>query len=189
MILHAMQSYDWFEKATREMIETCVADEQLVLWIKFHPRLTLSGKSRGINSMSTYEAMIPDRARGRLFNSVDRFDDLLTACDAISSGSSTALLEGILLGKAALCLNYSTDPDWYPFTESGGAIGVSNRKELLAAISGVKRFSRSGDQDRDRERFLRRHAGPTAEGKGGEAFARWFRRVCMDKESTTCPQE
>jgi surface carbohydrate biosynthesis protein (TIGR04326 family) len=101
----------------------------------------------------------------------DRFDDLLGACDALASVSSTTLLEATLLGRPTLCLNLSGEPDRYPYVEEGVSFPARSEEEIRSAVHRLCRFVPDAAWQERRQRFLERHLGPTVAAGAGAAFA------------------
>ena len=102
----------------------------------------------------------------------DCFNELLAACDVLISGSSTVVLEAILLGRRTICINFSTEPDRYPYASEGGSLGAKTGEELAAALDAVLDPQRAQELTADRMRFLARHVGPSAEGQAAAVFVR-----------------
>jgi hypothetical protein len=174
IILVATQNYPWFQEAVRAVLAAVKEREDCVTCIKTHPiDVPLSVYEDLASQMGVHEA--------RFFD--DRFDELLGACDVLISGSSTTVLEAILLGKKAICVNLSGEPDRYPYVADGGALAGRSPEEVHAslekALSDAEPVSEivGGPDERAeaRRRFLTRHAGPSADGEGAATLARWIR--------------
>ena len=81
------------------------------------------------------------------------------------------MLEAILAGRHTICVNFSSQPDPYPYARDGGSLPARSGGELLRALDLA--FDPAAQQrlEQDRQRFLVRHAGPSAEGQGADTLA------------------
>lgn len=105
---------------------------------------------------------------------VDEFHSalqLINACDLAITWHSTTGLEVIILGKPLVTVNFTREPDPFPYAKDGGAVGVYDEAELVPTISRLledsdarKRLS-STQQD-----FLKKHLFE-CDGKASERVA------------------
>lgn len=167
VILVATQPYDWMIQATRDLIDAVRDDPRCRVCIKFWQR---------DRHVAAYEALADQAGACAVEIFSDRFHDLLGACDALASSTSTTLLEATLCDKPTISLDYSNAGDPYPYVEEGVSFPARDRRELKNAIERIRDGGyRTEEWIRRRESFLRRHLGPTAEGKGAECLARFLR--------------
>ena len=74
------------------------------------------------------------------------------------------------MGRDAICVNFSNEPDRYPYVKDGGALAARSWDELAQALDLSLAAERPESIDEERRRFLKRHAGASAEGRGAEAL-------------------
>jgi hypothetical protein len=166
VILLATQYYPWFREAARALFEAVAERADCVVCVKTHPRdVPLDIYRRLAGSVGAQNVCFFD----------DRFDELLTACDVLVSGSSTTVLEAILLGKRAICVNMSGEPDRYPYVAAGGALAARSPTEIRVALERALMEEGSPEAAEARRRFLLHHAGPSAEGQAAATLAK---RIC-----------
>lgn len=163
VILFATQIYPWFKRAARALFEAARDRPDCVVCVKTHPHDTTG---------DTYRRMAAEAGATNVRFFADRFNELLSACDVLISGSSTVVLEAILLGRRTICINFSTEPDRYPYATEGGSLGAKNGQELADALDAVLDPQRAQQLSTDRARFLARHVGPSADGQAAEVFVR-----------------
>jgi surface carbohydrate biosynthesis protein (TIGR04326 family) len=159
VVLFATQVYPWFKTAAQALFESVRARDDVVVCVKAHPH---------DRSFDEYRRLAAETHAVKVRFFFDRFEKLLAACDVLVSGSSTAMLEGILLGRRTICINFSNEPDRYPYVEEGGSLGAKNAEQLSSAIQTA--LDRRSEDDADRERFLVRHLGPSIQGQAASAF-------------------
>ena len=113
LILVATQPYPWFPTAVRAVLEACKSVPDCTVCVKLHPNDF---------PLDLYRTMVRETGADnvRLFET--DFYELLAACDVLISGSSTAVLEAIVLGRKTICINFSSEPDKFPYVEDGGAL-------------------------------------------------------------------
>jgi hypothetical protein len=73
------------------------------------------------------------------------------------------------MGRRTICVNFSGEPDPYPFAEKGPSIGANTYQQLEAALDTVFNVPEEVFDAR-RRTFLERHLGPTMQGKAAETF-------------------
>ena len=165
IVVLATQTFLWFESAMRAVIE-CMRD--------YPGALLCVKKNPSIHAMPLAEIdAIADELGIRNVRGFDAHTDLLlTACSVWISASSTTLLEATLLGKPTICLNFSGQPDRYPYVDEGVSLPARTADELKRSLAAVLAPSGGGTSEQRRMAFLRRHVGPTSEGRGALTFAR-----------------
>lgn len=162
IIVITTQPFSWLQKAIRGLL--AIAPPNLLVCIKTY---YLEGKDH------EYQKLIDESPRPDtlLFN--DHYSDLLGACDSLMSVCSTTLLEATLVGRPTICLNFTTEPDIYPYVEEGVSISVRSTAELAPALAHLMNSQMNREWQERRRRFLERHLGPAVEGKAAVSFAAW----------------
>ncbi len=160
ILLLATQFYPWFTQVGKALFAAVAGREDCIVCVKTHPRDV---------PLAVYEELAGEAgaANVRFFDS--HFDELLAACDVLVSGSSTTVLEAILLGRGAICANFSDEPDRYPYVADGGALPARDATQMKHAVDEVL----AGDlasMEQGRQRFIARHVGSTARGEGAAAI-------------------
>lgn len=179
VVVFATQVYPWFHAAGRALFAAARDRTDCVVCVKLHPKDT---------TLDVYRQAAADlRATNVRFYS-DRFDELLAACDVLVSGSSTATLEAILAGRETICVNFSTEPDRYPYVADGGSLGATNAAEMHAALALALDGEQRAGREAQRRAFLQRHVGPTADGRAAATLAEYVLRVadvsaCVDSSA------
>lgn len=168
LILITTQAYPWFRDAVQSILATAPED-CLVCIKKFN------------NEAASYEDMIRESGREHARIFVDHFEDLLGACDVLISGSSTTILEATLAGKLTVCLNFTTEPDYYPYVEDGVSLGVRRPEEMGPVLKHLRSFQPDENWHGRRMRFLERHLGPAATGKAAAVFTAHLREIVQAK--------
>lgn len=169
IVLVATQDYPWFPRAVEAVFAATRDDDDCLVCIKTHPRdVPLAVYRRIAEEAGAENVSFFDR----------RFDELLAACDVLIGASSTTVLEAILLGRRTICVNFSHEPDWYPYVADGGSLGADSQQRLRQALQRLFREEAQAELEAGRQRFLKRHAGPTAEGKAADTFARMILWLC-----------
>jgi surface carbohydrate biosynthesis protein (TIGR04326 family) len=161
IVLFATQIYPWFKTAAQALFEQLGARDDCVVCVKTHPL---------DKSMDAYRELAVGAKTENVVFFADRFDDLLAACDVLVSGSSTATLEAIMLGRRTICVNFSTEPDRYPYVGDGGALGGGDAEEFRCALNAALDDAGKTQDDERRRAFLARHVGPSADGRGAATF-------------------
>ncbi len=158
IILLATQFYPWFPQVGQAVFDAVANRDDCIVCVKTHPRDV---------PLSVYEQLAAQAGATnvRFFDS--HFDQLLAACDVLVTGSSTTMFEAILLGRAGICVNFSDEPDRYPYVADGGALSARNAGQVAIAID--QALSAPDTLADGRRRFITRHAGPTATGEGAHA--------------------
>jgi UDP-N-acetylglucosamine 2-epimerase len=168
--------YPWFKAAAQALFEIVRGREDVVVCVKTHPHDT---------SLEDYRRAAAEAKAANVRFYRDRFDELLNACDVLVSGSSTAMLEAILLGRRTICINFSNEPDRYPYVAEGGSLGASSAAELRSAIAAALDPELADEQNAARRRFLSRHVGPTVDGQAARVFTESVRNVIAAAEAET----
>jgi hypothetical protein len=171
ILLLATQTPEWFPHAVRALFEVVKDRDDILTCVKMHPS---DGRQEA------YRQVASDVAARNVRFFTKRFDDLLAACDAMLTGSSTANLEAILLGKQTICLNFTDEPDPYPYVAEGGALPARSPEELRSSIDRLFVQGEATEREIRRKRFLRRHAGPSANGAAASTFARRIAALIAD---------
>jgi surface carbohydrate biosynthesis protein (TIGR04326 family) len=160
ILLLATQFYPWFLQAGKAVFTAVAGRDDCIVCVKTHPRDV---------PLDVYRQLAVDvgATNVRFYDSY--FDELLAACDVLISGSSTTMFEAILLGRDAICVNFSDEPDRYPYVADGGALSARTPEQVGDAVA----QSLAGDAAlaQGRARFVAHHAGRTATGQGSEAIA------------------
>ncbi|MBX3441623.1 MAG: hypothetical protein KF774_04390 [Planctomyces sp.] len=169
IVLITMQTYPWFPRAVATVLEALAGRPECVVCVKTHPKAACI-------SVAELQRIAGEASCGiQCFD--DRFDELLAACDVLVSASSTTMLEAILAGKRTVCLNFSTEPDWYPYAEEGPSLAARSREEIGMALDEALRQADDRGRDR-REAFLLNHVGPTLNGRGTRTFIEQLAEAC-----------
>ncbi len=161
IILFATQIYPWFKIAARALFAAAGQRRDCVVCVKTHPHET---------SIDAYRHLAEEAGIDGVRFYSDRFDELLAASDILVSGSSTAVLEAILLGRPTICVNFSGEADRYPYVAEGGSLGAASPRELRDAIDTLLDGSGDAKREADRRAFLVRHVGPSADGQAASTF-------------------
>jgi hypothetical protein len=166
IILVANQTFAWFPRVVEATIAWARDREDCLVCVKTHPK-------RLAMRAGEFQRMAARLGADNVLCYEDRFAELLAACDVLISGSSTTVLEAALLGRGTICVNFSDEPDWYPYVADGGALRAKSESELALRLAELL----EGDADAQerivtgRMEFLRRHAGPAGEGRAAEELA------------------
>ncbi|MBO0697026.1 MAG: hypothetical protein J2P46_01405 [Zavarzinella sp.] len=164
VVLVTTQSYPWFPDAVRAVLTRAPADS-LVCVKTFKA------------DEAVYRKMIDDTGNRRALVFVDRFEDLLGACDVLASASSTTINEATLLAKPTVCLNFSAEPFYYPYIEEGVSLGARTADDVGEALGRLRSFRPDTAWQERRMRFLERHLGPATTGTAAATFARHVREI------------
>jgi hypothetical protein len=164
VILVTTQTAAWFPNAVRAIFESVADRPHCVVCVKTHP------KRAGL-SPDAYRSLAREVGATNILCFDDRFDDLLAACDVLVSGWSTTILEAMLLGRRTICVNFSGQPDGYPYVEEGASVGARSPSDVRRALGEVLSGQRLDQLEAHRKRFLERHAGPSAAGRAGLTMA------------------
>jgi hypothetical protein len=165
IVLVTTQSYAWFPDVVRVVLDCVARQPDWFVCVKAHP-LRPKHVQLYTNILQTTGG-----ARARLYT--DTFEQLLAACDVLVSASSTTVLEAILAGRCTICVNFSAEPDPYPYAADGGSLSARTPMELRQALERAFAPDAQAQLHRDRDRFLARHAGPAAEGMAAATLARY----------------
>jgi surface carbohydrate biosynthesis protein (TIGR04326 family) len=164
VVVLATQTFPWFPLAMRAVLECMREHPTAVLCVKKHP----SRRAMTLDAVAQFAARIgaPD-VRGFEGD----MDLLLAASDVWISASSTTILEAALMGKSTICVNFSGEPDGYPYVEDGASLPARSVEELRHSLACALSDGYSSDAEGRRLAFLRRHAGPTVTGRAAAVFA------------------
>jgi hypothetical protein len=163
IVLFATQKYPWFLEAGRALFAALARRDDCLVCVKTHPADV---------PLERYRALAEEAGAGNVRYFSDRFDQLLAVCDVLVSGSSTAVFEAILLGRRTICVNFSDEPDRYPYVADGGSLSAQNADQLRQAVDRAIALDAQADWESGRRRFLLRHAGASAAGEAAETLAR-----------------
>jgi hypothetical protein len=158
VILVTTQTYPWYRTAVRAVLAGAPPDA--LVYIKTFPA-----------EATLYQNVVDEFGRLGSAVFVDRFDDLLAACDVLVSASSTTVLEATVIGTPTVCLNFSADPFYYPYVEEGVSIGVRKPEDVGSALVRLRSFVPDAAWEERRRQFLQRHLGPAATGRAASALA------------------
>jgi hypothetical protein len=164
VILMTTQRFAWFPDAVRAVLGSARPGD-LVCIKKF------DGETVDYDSVAREHPA----ADSRVF--VDRFPDLLGACDVLVSGSSTTVLEATLAGTPTVCVNFSTEPDYYPYVEEGVSLGAHRPDDVGPLLESLRSGRLKGAWQEKRAQFLERHLGPATHGRAAELLADRLRRM------------
>ena len=168
VVLLTTQVYGWFPTAARSLFAICKDVSDITVCVKTHYLDVPLAVYRQIAAVTGAENVL-------FFT--DRLEYLLAAADVVVSGSSTTLLQALLLGRRAISLNFSSEPELYPYVADGGALGATNHDALRHALERV--FDPATPERLEGVRqFLARHAGPAAEGRAAESLAEKILGLC-----------
>jgi hypothetical protein len=158
IVLIATQTPPWFLQAVQAVFAAAKERTDCIVCVKAH-----FGDRR---RLKTYRDAAEQLGLTAVMFFEDRFEDLLAACDVLVSASSTTVLEACLLGKPTICVNFSDEPDRYPYVADGASLPARSCEEMRTSLDVI--LSKRCDQElvERRRAFLGRHAGPTADGRG-----------------------
>jgi hypothetical protein len=172
VVVLATQTYAWFPAVIRGVLECVREYPDVVLCVKKHP---------SVRAMSLDEIAALARTVGaadvRGFES--DLELLLFASDLWISATSTTILESALVGTPSICVNFSGEPDWYPYVEEGGSLPARSVEELMRSMARALEAGSDGDSGRDRLTFLTRHAGPAKDGRAAITLAERIAELCQ----------
>lgn len=119
----------WTEKDNEKFIEmVCNAVRKIpktVLVIKIHP----------VESIELYQMILKNIKEDSVIVCQDiELYELLNACDILMTVHSTVALEAMIFDKPVITINLMERPDVFPYAESGAAIGVYRKENLVEAI-------------------------------------------------------
>lgn len=163
IVVLATQTFPWFALAIRAVLEALRDRPDAVLCVKKHP----SSRAMSLEAIAALARQVGvEDVRGFTGD----IDLLLASSDVWISASSTTILEATLIGKATICVNFSGEPDGYPYVEDGASLPARSIDELQQSLSAALGSSQAAEVDR-RRAFLARHAGPTIDGRAAITFA------------------
>jgi UDP-N-acetylglucosamine 2-epimerase len=112
----------------------------------------------------------------------ERLVELLRICDLLVTMHSTVAMEAIAIGKPVVTVNLTGEKDPYPYAESGAAIGVYRREDLLPAVYAALEDPKIRRRlDEGRRRFVRDHLHG-ADGRASERIAQLATRLMDEKK-------
>jgi hypothetical protein len=162
VIFVATQNYPWFQRAARAVFAEARRRPDWLVCLKTHPFDV---------PVDVYRRIAEEVGCDNALLFADQFDDLLAACDVLVSGTSTSILEAILAGKSALSVNFTHEPERYPYVADGGALPGRTPEEVAASLTRALDPACRRELGARREAFLRRHMGPTSTGRGAVELA------------------
>ena len=165
VVLIPTQTAVWFPAAVRVVMEALRTRSDCLICIKIHPK-------RAAMPADAYRRLAVECGADNVQVHEEGFDEWLAACDVLVAASSTTVLEAILLGRTTICVNFSGEPAWYPYAEDGGSLPGRTPEELRTALVRALDHPDEVGRELDRDGFLRRHAGPTADGQASASLAR-----------------
>lgn len=163
VVVLATQTFPWFASVIRAVLECMREHPEAVLCIRKHP----SGRAMPVEAIQTLAQQV---GAGDVRSFGGDIALLLAACDVWVSASSTTILEATLAGRRTICVNFSGEPDGYPYVEDGASLPARSVEELRTSLDSALRSTVGEEALASRTAFLRRHAGPTAEGRAAFAF-------------------
>ncbi len=168
ILLVATQLFPWFREAVAAILETTKDRNDCLICLKPHPREQETGIYRRLaEELGADNVRFYDEKPGDLAAGYDLFRDLLPACDVLLSAWSTTIYEAILLGKRTICLNFSGEPDLYPYVADGGSLAARSTEQLRRALERACDQGGPSQFQAQRRRFLDEHVAP----RGQERFA------------------
>lgn len=117
------------ENLLRTVLKAIKRRQDVILLIKPHPGESEDWHKKIIKEMGVRNAIVLDRR----YNTAKA----LFVCDLMITSSSTTGLEAMALDKPVITINLEEGSEFYPYAESGAAIGVFNSEDLLHAIDDV----------------------------------------------------
>jgi surface carbohydrate biosynthesis protein (TIGR04326 family) len=164
IVVLATQTFPWFGSAMRGVLE-CMRDHpEALLCVKKNPsihampvaQIDAMAEELGVRNVQTFEK---------------HTELLLSACSVWISASSTTLLEATLIGRPTICLNFSGQPDRYPYVDEGVSLPARSLEELRRSLTQVLGPAEYQVCETRRRAFLNRHLGPTTEGRAADTLA------------------
>ena len=178
VVLVTTQLFPWFPAAARAIFKATKNRKDCLVCLKTH--------SRDV-PVEVYRQICREVGAENVLFFEGQFDDLLAACDVLISASSTTILEAILLDRKTICVNFSDEPERYPYVADGGSLGARSEEQVGAALDRVFSDEFLADWDARRTRFLDRHAGPSAQGHAAETLAGRILALCKRKTVSDSP--
>ncbi|QEF99646.1 hypothetical protein Mal15_37120 [Stieleria maiorica] len=163
---HTYRTYPWFIQVIKSVFQATADQDDCVVCVKTHPG--------DVGMLNTYREAAKHSGNASVKFFGDHFETLLIACDFLISGSSTTVLEATLLGRPTICANFSEEPDRFPYVDDGASLPARDDQELRRSIETLLSDQGSDQRKMRREAFVRRHLGPTAEGRGAEAMVQFI---------------
>jgi len=163
LILLATQSFPWFQQVFETILESTHSRDDTVLCVKLHPIMDEI-------QLRYYYQLVKDTGAKNVSFYRDKLDDLIAACDVLISGPSTTVLEAILMNRKTICVNFSDEPDLYPYSQEGPSLPAKSKQELTEALEKIFEMNQEVHEQK-RHEFLQRHLGPTDNGKASDTLA------------------
>jgi len=148
VILVATQYYTWFPAAVRAVLQVTADLRETTVCIKTHPKDV---------SLQIYRNLAKEVGAKNVLFYDNNYEELLCACDILASGSSTTVLEAALIGKEALCVNFSDEEDRYPYVKDGAALPGRNLEEIETSLKYMLQHENKKELEAKRKSFLNRH--------------------------------
>lgn len=164
VVVVATQTFPWFASAIHAVLTAMCDYPDAVLCFKKHP-------SDRAMSIAAIESMAKTIGTPDVRSFDGELDRLLAASDVWISATSTTILEATLIGKTSICVNFTGEPDEYPYVDDGASLPARSVAQLRHSLAAALRQEDPAIGAR-RKAFLDKHAGPTAEGLGATTFAR-----------------
>jgi len=115
-------------RAIRKLVIQFQSSGQLTkvpgFFIKVHPD----------EDMNSYVQIVNDVGADAHISKTGNFYEILSMCDVLITGFSTATLDAMILGKPVITINLTKFRDPLPYAESGAAIGVYDEESLQKEI-------------------------------------------------------
>ena len=172
VVVLATQTYAWFPAVIRGVLECVREHPDVVLCVKKHP----SPRAMSLEEIAVLARTV---GAGDVRGFEGDLDLLLFASDLWISATSTTILESALVGTPSICVNFSGEPDWYPYVEEGGSLPARSVEELTRSMARALEVGSDGDSGRDRLTFLTRHAGPAKDGRAAMTLAERIAELCQ----------
>ncbi|MCG8651842.1 MAG: CDP-glycerol glycerophosphotransferase family protein, partial [Pirellulales bacterium] len=172
IVLITTQTAPWFDTAVKAIFETLAGRKDVLICVKPHPKPTATPAAQ-------LERMAKRAGADNVRFFSDNFTLLASACDVLISGSSTTMLEAILLGRKTICVNFSREPDRFPYVDDGGSMPARNLDQLRESLAQC--LDDKVPETLTPENFLSRHAGPSATGDASAELARKVQQLLEEQ--------
>lgn len=144
----------WTEKDREEFVSNVVnamhefSEKQLV--IKIHPGENPEEYQKILTGVAGSKAIV--------CQSIDLYG-LLRACDVLMTVHSTVALEAMIMDKPVIIINLSRRPDAMPYAQSGAALGVYKKEDIVPAIrKALYDLKVRKELKKSRDKFVAEHA-------------------------------
>jgi len=133
-----------------EIVAAVQEIEEVQLVVKFHPDDNMEWCRSKIEEIGIKDIVLT--RDGDLY-------ELLHVCDVLITKHSTVALEAMIFDKNVITINLSSEPDGYPYAESGASVGVYKNEEILPAIKMVLNDEVARERlAENRKKFVYEHA-------------------------------